>query len=435
MNRQRPAAPRREARQPRGLRAAIGRFGNSSVGRDTSQVALGQILFKGALYLASIALSRSLSVEQFAAFGYFIVTSRFLSIFFSAGLTVTATKAFADAAADKADAEKTAAVLVLMVAATLIAAAISPLYLPILSDETIALDGGWVVLGAAAQAAYLIAIAAMFGASAFRHLLPPLALGAAALMAGAAASATSGDIRPAMLGYVMLFLMPALLFGRRLLKSGALSLVRPSRGSLAGIARMAGPTLATAVITGGVAWLVSRVLVEHAVSTGEFNKFVIGLQWFVLVLFLPNALANALFPRFLHAAREGRLDVRVAAGVALSVFASIALLALAGWLFTPLLAELYQYQFSPEFVVAILAAAAIAGPVTMLSFPIIALFGAARWTLANLVLLAVTVGLLATVPPTTALDAALILCAGQAVVLLLAMLLLWRAPRAAGRRA
>ena len=31
--------------------------------------------------------------------------------------------------------------------------------------------------------------------------------------------------------YVMLFLAPALLFGRRLLKSGALTLVRPSRGS------------------------------------------------------------------------------------------------------------------------------------------------------------------------------------------------------------
>lgn len=197
---------------------------------------------------------------------------------------------------------------------------------------------------------------------------------------------------------------------------------------------MAAPTLAIGIINGGVVWLVTRVLFEHAVSTAEFNKFVIGMQWFVLILFLPNALGNALFPRFLHAAREGRLDIRVAAGVALSVFASIAVIALAASLFTPLLSSLYQYSFTRDFVLVILAAAAIAGPVTMLSYPIIALFGVGRWLVVNLVLLGVTVALLSLVPPTTAFEAALIVCAGNGAVLLLAMLLLTRVPprRAAG---
>lgn len=431
MNSPRPDPPKQH---PARARAALRRLASSNVGRDTSLVAVGQILFKGALYLASIALSRSLDVDQFAAFGYFTVTSRFLSIFFAAGLTITATRAFADAAADPAQGEKTAAVLALMVAATLLAGALSPLYLPILNDEAIQLDGAWVIFGAAAQGAYLIAISAMFGASAFRHLLPPLAFGSAALLAGAVASALAGDIRPALAGYMLSFLAPALLFGRRLYKSGSLTLVRPSRKSLLGIATMAAPTLAIGIINGGVVWLVTRVLFEHAVSTAEFNKFVIGMQWFVLILFLPNALGNALFPRFLHAAREGRLDIRVAAGVALSVFASIAVIALAASLFTPLLSSLYQYSFTRDFVLVILAAAAIAGPVTMLSYPIIALFGVGRWLVVNLVLLGVTVALLSLVPPTTAFEAALIVCAGNGAVLLLAMLLLTRVPprRAAG---
>ena len=413
-------------------RTMIGRVAASRVMRDTSLVAIGQSLFKGTLYLASIALSRSLTVDQFATFGYFSVTSRFLSIFFAAGLTIAATKAFADASADQRDADRTAAVVFLLISAALLGTALSPLYLPIVDDEEIRLDGGWLIVGAAAQGAYAVGLAAMFGASAFRRLLVPMAIGSAALLLGAAVSARTGEVTPALVGYVASFLAPALLFGAGLYRRGPLRLLLPSKAALATVVRTALPTLAIGTISAGVVWLVMRVLFDHAESVVEFNKLVIGMQWFVLVLFLPNALGNALFPRFLHGAREGRLDVRLAGGIALSAFAAIGVLAILALLLTPLLSELYgqHYQFTRAFVFAIVAAAALAGPVTMLSYPVIAAFGAGRWLLVNLVLLATVVGLLAIRPPQTALEAALVLCGGQAAVLLAALLTLSRIPRA-----
>lgn len=413
-------------------RGLVARLALSSVMRDTSLVALGQTLFKGSVYLASIALARSLDAEQFAAFGYFSVSARFLSIFFAAGLTIAATKAFADAAADGGEREKTAAVIVIMAAAFLAASASSPLYLPLLADDEVRLDGVWLVAGAAAQGSYSVALAAMFGASAFRQLLGPLATGSALLLASAVASAATGSIVPVLIGYVLSFLAPALLFAARLYRRGALSLVRPSAGALREVAFNALPTLAIGTITVGVTWLIARVLLNNAVSTAEFNRFVIGMQWFVLVLFIPNALGNALFPRFLHGAREGRLDVRLAAAAASSILAAILVLALVAALLTPALSDLYGYAFDRPFVFAILAAAALAGPVTMLSYPVIATFGVQRWLGVNLVLLGASVGLLLWRTPQTALDAALVVCGGQGAVLAVALLMLARIPRRQG---
>lgn len=420
MNQRQSATPRRVGR----ARAAISRLALSPVTRDTSLVALGQTLFKGSFYVASIGLSRSLTVEQFAAFGYLTASSRFLSIFFSAGLTIAATKAFADASANAREGEQTAAVVVLMLAAALFASATSPLYMPLLSDNAIRLHGAWIVGGAAAQGAYSIALSGMFGASAFRRLLAPLAVGSAALMLGAAASALTGDILPVLIGYILFFLAPSLLFGINLYKRGPLTAVRPSRKAVRSVALTALPTLASGIISAGVIWLVFRVLLENAGSTAEFNKFVIGMQWLVLVLFVPNALGNALFPRFLHGAREGRLGFRVAGGVALSVFTTVGLLALLGLLLTPALSDLYGYQFSRGFVLAILAAAALGGAATMLSYAIMAALGVARWLAVNLVTLVTIVGLLTLWPPVTALDAALILCGGNGAVLLAELLTL-----------
>lgn len=396
-------------------------------------VALGQTMFKGSLYLASIGLSRWLTVDQFAAFGYFAATARFLSIFFAAGLTIAATQAFADASADSRDTEKTAAVVMLVVGAMLFAAAASPLYLPIVADEAIKLHGAWLIVGSAAYGAYVVALSAMFGASAFRNLLWPLAIGSAALLLGALVSIATGDLAPALLGFVLSFLTPALLFTRWLYRIGLLSLARPSAGAVKTVVYSALPTLATGIITNGVIWLVHRILLDNVASTAEFNRFVIGMQWFVLVLFVPNALGNALFTRFLHGAREGRLDVRMAAAVSMSIFAGIGLLALVAVVLTPALSALYGYEFDRWFVFAILAAAALAGPVTLLSYPIIAAFGVNLWFAVNLILLGTSVALLLYFSPSTALEAALILCGGHAAVLVLALGLLLRIPGRSAR--
>lgn len=407
----------------------LGRIASSSIGRDTSRVAFGQALFKGSLYLGSIALSRSLSHDEFAAWGYFLVTSTFLSIFFTGGLTLAATKAFADAAAHPDHHDKTAAVLLLAIGAAIAAVAASPLYLPVIADEAVRLDDSWLLAGGAAQAVYTVALGAMFGASAFRQLLVPLLIGSGALLAGAAASALTGALAPSLVGYVVSFVAPALIYGLWLQRRGHLTLVRPSRGALANVTLTALPTLGLGIITFGVSWLVTRVLLEHAVSTAEFNQFVIGMQWFVLALFLPNSLGNALFPRFILGARTGRIDVRLATRVTAWVFIIIALVASVAALFTPALSWLYDYEFDRAFVFTILIAAALAGAGTMIGYPVIAAFGVSIWMSVNIVLLGVCGVLLMLFPPVDALGAAMLICTSYSAVLAAAIIALAQVSR------
>ena len=407
--------------------------------RDTSLVAIGQALFKGTLYLGSILLSRMLSVEQFAIFGYFLVTSGFLAMFFSAGLTIAATKTFAEASAGRGEDGGAAAVVLILIGAALAALALSPVYLPIVSDQSIRLGGLWLVAAGIAQAAYLVAAAAMYGANAFRFLLMPLLIGSAILLLGMLFAGLERDLLPALLAICLAHFVPTLMYAGRLWRLGLLRFARPSRAAVGSVAATAGPTLGIALITSGVVWLITRSLLEHAVSTAQFNMFVIGMQWFVLALFIPNALGNALFPRFLHGAAAGGLPMRKVLGVSLAVFAIIAAAAGVAALLTPLISALYgpHYEFSRAFVFTILLGAAIAGTVSMLSYPVMAALGVRSWLLANLALLAGCVALLVAWPPTDALEAALVICGSYAVVLVAALLLvprIARAGRVAGAR-
>ncbi|WP_374945162.1 lipopolysaccharide biosynthesis protein [Sphingomonas sp.] len=227
-------------------------------------------------------------------------------------------------------------------------------------------------------------------------------------------------------------LIPAIAYVRHLSRNGVIgwASVRrvPRWGAIKAVLAIGLPGLGVTAIYATMNWLAARALVEHQVSPDQFNQFGLGMQWFALVLFIPLAFGQVLFPRFVRQAHTGALRLGAIVKPAGFTFAVVLACAMAGAICQPLLTHVYgpQYDFPRLFVFTILVAAAFGGAVNLLGSYVMAIRGTGTWFGVNLVSLAVGLPVIVWAPPTTAFESARLLCLCYAALTLAAIAVIWR---------
>lgn len=390
-----------------------------------------QIVGKGTSAILSILLARSLTTEQFSTYNYFFITSTLLSSYFSLGLPFAIARVVAEGSVHKSWAhdDRVGAIWVLIASVTAAAFILSPFYLPPLLSDEIPLTGVLVVIGGLSLGWAGLAQAALYAHEAFREAFWPVILGTLLLVSMAAVGVVMHDVNVLICGALIGVLTPTVLYVRYLMKVGIVhrkGMFRTRWRSIGAVLGTSLPGLGIAAIFVTINWLISRTLVEHQVGAGEFAKFALGMQWFSLVLFVPLAFGQVLFPRFLQRAYRSNLHRREATLPAGLTFVLVAVCALAGAAAAPLLVVIYgaNYDFSREFVFTILMGAASAGAVNLLGSYVMAVRGTGTWFVVNFISAALACTALFVNPPSTALDAARLLCAIYVVLAMLAYLVI-----------
>jgi O-antigen/teichoic acid export membrane protein len=398
--------------------AAIQRLSrHRALAADTAVVLLVQLLSRGMLNLVTVLAANKLSVANFSGYNYYLVTVTLLGSLTGMGLPVSATRAAALAGSiDRQTYEdRAAAVVWTFVLVALLAAVTGPFVLDHLRAGGIRSDAGLLTLGAFAFALCGISQSALQGAGAFRSTLIPVLAGSCALLLGVLVAWVRHSETPLIVGTILFYLLPALAYlvwlGRHHFLDRAI-LRRPSRAAWLDMASIALPSLGNALIFTGVSWWLARTLLAHAATPTSFPEFVIGMQWFSLALFVPLGLGQAIFPRYLRMAAGGTLTRASILQPAIGSFLLVVAVALAGMLCTPFLSLIYgaHYDFSTLFVGAMLLAAALSAPANILGQSVIAAYGAGAWLRIYLLYLVIGAGVPLLFPPSTPLEAALILC-------------------------
>jgi O-antigen/teichoic acid export membrane protein len=183
-----------------------------------------------------------------------------------------------------------------------------------------------------------------------------------------------------------------------------------------------------------VNWWIAWNLLEKQQYPEAFAKFSIGMQWFSLALFVPLALSQVLFPRFVRMSDSDQLPLRTIATPALMSCAMVAVVLLVAVLSTPVLSIVYgqQLTFSRPFVLSIMLAACLSAPAGILGQAIIAASGAGTWLKLYLVFLVLGGAIPIWWPPETELSASNILVLVNAGLLLVSAGYLWLTRRVSG---
>jgi O-antigen/teichoic acid export membrane protein len=399
---------------------------------DISYVLGNQILSRGVLNVVSILAANFLSVLQFTVFNYFLITTNLVAAGLGVGLPLAATKVVAEATPER-QAEysaKVAAILCLLAGTALAAILLSPLVLPLLRAEDVQVSPVLLMLGAFALAWFGIMHGALQGAGAFRAVLLPVSLGSAALLGSCAVAWWTGSELPLIVGMILFYVLPALLFARQLRRRALLPkevLRAPPAGALREIAATALPSLGNALMFTAVNWWIARMLIEHQGSEGAFAQFAIGMQWFSLALFVPLAVGQAIFPRYIKMAQTSEISLSATLKPALFACLLVVILIAVALPATPLLSLIYgrNFEFSAWFVLAILGAAALSAPAGVIGQALIAMHGAGLWFKVFLVFLALGFALPYFWPPVSEIDASVQLTLVNAGLLATAVATLW----------
>jgi O-antigen/teichoic acid export membrane protein len=231
---------------------------------------------------------------------------------------------------------------------------------------------------------------------------------------------------------IVAILIPAANCTRHLLRTTVLSRAHwtrwPGRAALAEVLATTLPGLGFSVIYASINWLLMRTLIERQQGADQFNQYAIGLQWFSLVLFVPLAFGQVLFPRFVQKARSRSLGLAEIVAPPAFTFGLVLVCALVAAVLAPLVSWAYggRYAFTGTFVFTILLAAALSGAVNLLGSFVMAARGFGAWLLINVASAATAAGLLWALPVDTALGAAQVLCLIQLTPVVLAGMLVVR---------
>ena len=397
-------------------------------------VMLTQVIGKGTFTLTSILLANVLSVSEFASYTYFFVTSALLSSYISFGIPLSAVRVISEGAVDRSwsSDERVGAIVVLSLAAALVAAFAAPFYMPLLLPDEIPLAGAFVVAGAIAAAWAALAQAAIYANGGFREAFWPVLAGSVLLVAAVAFSLVVHSLAFLIAANIASMLIPTIAYVRHLARCrvvGWASVRRIPRWPVVrAVLAIALPGLGVTTIYATMNWLAARALVEHQGSPDQFNQFALGMQWFALVLFIPLAFGQVLFPRFVQQAHAGALPLGAIIKPAGFTFAVVLACAVIGAAGQPLLPLVYgpQYDFPRVFVFTILVAAAFGGAVNLLGSYVMAIRGTGTWFGVNLVSPAVGLPVIVWAPPTTAFESARLLCLCYGALTLVAVAVIWR---------
>jgi O-antigen/teichoic acid export membrane protein len=425
-----------ERAPPAGLvlkRLAAG-FRGRSFAADGLWVVATQIVGKGAATLLTLLAARYLPVSDFLAVTYLFTTAALLSTYLAAGLPLTVSRVVAEGRDDRSWSgdDRLGAVLLVTVATSVCAFTLAPLYLPWLLSNAAPAPGWLLVVAAVATTWAALAQAGLYGSGHYRAAFPPILLGTLLLLASTGVALSLQSTTLLIWGNIVGIIVPTLLYGRHLHREGVLGRRHwrrwPSRAALAEVLATTLPNLGICVIYASMNWVLARTLVERQETADQFNQYAIGLQWFSLVLFVPLAFGQVLFPKFVQKSRSSSLATGQIVVPAALTFGIVLLCALIGTTLTPVLSVVYggNYQFSSAFVFTILLAAALSGAVNLLGSFVMATRGFTAWLLINIASALVAGALFWLVPITTAFKAARVLCLIQVTPLVISCILVVR---------
>lgn len=320
-------------------------------------------------------LARSLTVEAFAAFSFFLLTISMLSTYAALGLGITANRFFVGADQLKGNQSKTIAATISMSLGFAVISILAILLLPekLLLGELL-LSRWWVALGVFVLALEVVPSNAMAGMERYRQdaVLSALSGGFTIVIGIYAAAVQSLDLAViALIGGSLLRVVGGagyliLAIGWRQIVSG----FPFSRRDAAHVLNFSLPLFLVSVLASTGPWLVGRIILESDGGAHALAVFTIGLQWFSLGMFLPASVSRISVPRLVRSIdRPSSSDPvikHLRFGLKLSFFSS-ALVAGMGLVFSEQIMALYgdNYDVSKWFL-GIFLGVAVLGSVTQM---------------------------------------------------------------------
>jgi len=390
-----------------------------------------QVVGKGTATLLSLLLARSLSVGEFATFSYLFTTAAALSSYLAAGLPIAILRAVAEGREERSWARDDRLGAILLIGALTVGVAIlaAPIYLPWLSSDEVPVPGFLLLVAALAMTGAGLGQAGLYGSGRFRAAFHPVLVGSAIVVAFTMASLVLDSLTVLIVGNIAGICWSAFAYFRDLFRHGVLHRRHwsgwPARAAVGDVLGTNLPGLGINIVYASMGWILVRFLIEQQISPDQFNMYAIGYQWFSLVLFIPLAFGQVLFPQFVAQVQSGSLSMPKIFFPAGFTFAAVAACALIGSLLTPVLSWIYgaKYHFEPAFVLTILLAAALSGTVTLLGSFVMAARSVGIWLLVYVATALVAVALVWILPLSTALEAARTLCLIQLTPLVCAIVI------------
>lgn len=380
-----------------------------------------QVIGKGTATLLSLLLARSLSIGDFAIFSYLFTTAAALSSYLAAGLPIAILRAVAEGREERSWArdDRLGAILLIAVLTGGVAVLAAPIYLPWLSSDEVPVPGLLLLAAALAMTGAALGQAGLYGSGRFRAAFHPVLVGAGIVVAFTMAALVLDSLTALIVGNIVGILWLAFAYLRDLFRHGVLHRRHwsgwPARAAIVDVLGTNLPGLGINIVYATMGWILVRFLIEQQVSPDQFNMYAIGYQWFTLVLFIPLAFGQVLFPQFVAQVRGGSLSMAQIFFPAGLTFTAVVACAFVGSLLTPVLSWVYgaKYEFEPAFVFTILLAAALSGTTTLLGSFVMAARSVGVWLLVYVATALVAVALVWILPLSTALEAARTLCLTQ----------------------
>jgi O-antigen/teichoic acid export membrane protein len=358
---------------------------------DTIYITLTQAISRGSIILLSLTLSSVYSGPDFFQFQYFLATSSVMAVYMSLGLPVKATRSAAQhsllrevsALSDVfycGVATMIASVVVMLICIVPLADLVfgpitTPPILYFIYGTSLALNS--VILGSlnglqAYKATTLISI----------FSIVPLLIGVyVAFIDGDPSNMmlvlTVSAVLSASLSLAVLFRLTPIF------KSATQDKFKVSR--LLKVSFNALPNFLVSITYGTLIWLVGRSLIDVSSNGNEYSKFTIAMQFFSLLIFIPNSLAQSFFPRIVSDGNKGFTSKKLK-----DLLVVNALMVLVCFMFFFFFINILNMYFESKFIfansdVAILFVMAVfASAMRVVGNSLIALDHSIMWLIANL---------------------------------------------------
>ncbi len=275
--------------------------------------ALSQVLGRGSLILASILVANFMSVESFSSFTYFNLTLAMIATFSTLGLSVAASRIFAESTVslDEEKRGEARCVLALAFGSALLMVALlhlvpdawllaeTGLSRPVFYASVMALSMNTVLMGAVS------------GRGDFRLLALAGGAGLAVLLLVVSVAVQLGSVNVAIWGVLASMILQIAIYWSRLLPLLRGSVSSHMSRALAGkVLNIAGPMFVTSLLVATVFWALGRSLLGVENGAAEFSKYAVGLQWFSFILLVPSITTRVFFPRIVRAAANDGAHLR-----------------------------------------------------------------------------------------------------------------------------
>lgn len=277
--------------------------------------AAAHLLERGSFVMVSIILSHMLSVEGFAAYGYFQMTITMLAAYASIGLGVTASKFFAESAQQERDTiHPLGALWVISILSGVIVALVILLSPSSWFQSSLNVPSWLLALGVFVLSFGVTPGGGILGLEKYVAATWASAASSITIVAGSLIAGSLNSPQSAMSVFIFASIVQAVInswivvnaIGLRPLLTG----LRIGGLQIRRIFRLAGPMATISLMTSSGTWLVGRILLSGPSGQWQFSLYVIGLQWLALVLYLPGMITRVIFPQLVKARLFENLNTR-----------------------------------------------------------------------------------------------------------------------------